>query len=300
MKKKIGCKALAAAMTVCLAIAVTPAVSVAAADGVTEAYAAGAVETRASIPQGAHVVNVNINGRRVLSGRVFNYNRITYVPMFSFSDWLGVFTYSQSGKTATVTGTNLKISARAGDYYIIANDRYFYTGEPVMQYGGTIYVPILPMVKALNSYVSWDSKAGAFQVYSGDTRRLKTAAQVYNESEVYWLSRIISAESRGEPMKGKMAVGNVVLNRVRSSAYPNTIYGVIFDKRYGIQFSPVANGTIYNTPTADSIIAAKMCLEGYSLSSEIIYFLNPSVASSSWIIKNRPHAFTIGKHSFYK
>ena len=101
-------------------------------------------------------------------------------------------------------------------------------------------------------------------------------------------------------MKGKIAVGNVVLNRVRSSAYPNTIYGVIFDKKFGTQFAPVANGTIYNTPTADSMIAAKICLEGYSLSSEIIYFLNPSVASSSWIIKSRPHAFTIGKHAFYE
>jgi N-acetylmuramoyl-L-alanine amidase len=101
-------------------------------------------------------------------------------------------------------------------------------------------------------------------------------------------------------MKGKIAVGNVVLNRVRSSAYPNTIYGVIFDKRYGIQFSPVANGTIYNTPTAESIIAAKICLEGYTLSNEILYFLNPSIVGSSWITKTRPYAFKVGNHAFYK
>ena len=101
-------------------------------------------------------------------------------------------------------------------------------------------------------------------------------------------------------MKGKIAVGNVVLNRVRSSAYPGTIYGVIFDNRYGIQFAPVANGTIYNTPTVDSIIAAKICLEGYSLSSDILYFVNPQKAPNSWIANNRPYSFTIGNHAFFE
>ena len=302
MKKKFGCKALAAAMTVCLAIAVSPAVSVAAADGVTETRAAVAVESRASIPSGAYRLNVNINGRSVLSGRVFNLGGVTYVPMFDFADWLGNFnqTYNSSTRTARMTGTNLDISATVGNIYIVANGRYFYTGGSVMLHNGEVYVPISPLVKALNSYLRWSSSNSTFYVSSGDTRRLKNGTQFYNSDEVYWLARIISAESRGEPMKGKIAVGNVVLNRVRSSAYPNTIYGVIFDKRYGIQFAPVANGTIYNTPTSDSIIAAKICLEGYSLSNEVIYFLNPSASTSSWIIRSRPYAFTIGKHAFYK
>ena len=101
-------------------------------------------------------------------------------------------------------------------------------------------------------------------------------------------------------MNGKLAVGNVVLNRVRSAAYPNTIYGVIFDRKYGIQFSPVANGTIYNVPTEDAVIAAKMCLEGYSLSSDILYFVNPTKAPDSWIAKNRKYAFSIGNHAFFE
>ena len=305
MKKKIGCRAFAAAMTVCLAIAVSPALSVAAADGVTEAPQVRATyvsnyESRAAIPQGAYQVNVNINGRRVLQGRVFNYNKITYVPMFAYADWLGVFQYSQSGNYATITGTNLKITARAGDLYISANDRFFYTGEPVLNYNGVIYVPILPMTKALNCHVAYNSSIGAFEVRSGDSRRLAHGSQVYAEDAVYWLSRIISAEAKGEPMEGKIAVGNVVLNRVRSSAFPNTIYGVIFDKKYGIQFSPVANGTIYASPTAESVIAAKICLEGYSLSDDALYFVNLHIAPNSWISQNRPYLFTIGNHTFYK
>ncbi len=259
-------------------------------------------ETSRAIPSGAYNINLNVNGRSVLRGRVFNLGGITYVPMFAFADWLGNFTYSyNSGKaTAKVEGENLEITAHAGDLYIIANDRYFYTGREVIEFGGEIYVPILPMTKALNSRVQWRDDINGFYVSSGDTRLLKNASQVYRDDEVFWLARIISAEAQGEPMNGKIAVGNVVLNRVRSSAYPNTIYGVIFDKKYGVQFSPVANGTIYNTPTPDSIIAAKMCLEGYSLSSEILYFVNPKVAPNSWIAQNRSYAFTVGNHAFFE
>jgi N-acetylmuramoyl-L-alanine amidase len=121
----------------------------------------------------------------------------------------------------------------------------------------------------------------------------------YSDDAVYWLSRIISAESRGEPLLGQIAVGCVVLNRVRSSAYPNTIWGVIFDRKNGTQFSPVANGTIYQTPTALSVIAAKICLEGYSVSSDAIFFFEPTASTSSWIEQNRPYLFTIGRHKFY-
>ena len=255
-----------------------------------------------AIPQGSYPINLNVNGRQVLKGKVFNLGGITYVPMFAFADWLGSFTYSYNANTATakVEGENLVIIAHEGDLYIMANDRYFYTGREVIRFGDEIYVPILPMTKALNSRVQWRDDINGFYVSNGDTRLLKNASQVYRDDEVYWLARIISAESRGEPMKGKIAVGNVVLNRVRSPLFPNTIYGVIFDKKYGVQFSPVENGTIYNTPTADSIIAAKMCLEGYSLSSDILYFVNPAKAPNSWIANNRTYAFTVANHAFFE
>jgi N-acetylmuramoyl-L-alanine amidase len=170
----------------------------------------------------------------------------------------------------------------------------------VLLHNNELYIPIRPLVKALNCYVDWSANQSSFIVRSGDTSRLRTAEQVYNDSEVYWLARIISAEARGEDFKGKLAVGNVVLNRMRSKDFPNTIYGVIFDKKYGTQFAPTANGTIYNTPTAESIIAAKACLEGYSLSSNILYFFNPAYSSATWIKQNRKYAFTVGNHVFYE
>jgi N-acetylmuramoyl-L-alanine amidase len=61
----------------------------------------------------------------------------------------------------------------------------------------------------------------------------------------------------------------------------------------------VASGTIYKTPTKESIIAAKICLEGYNIDEAILFFMNPKIATSNWISKNRPYAFTIGNHAFY-
>lgn len=255
-----------------------------------------------SLPEGTVRTGINVNGRRVLEGRVFVIDGVTYVPMFKFADWLGMFTYttSQSGNISTgkVKGENLEITAVEDSLYISANGRYFYTVSRVLELAGELYIPIEPMVKALNCHIGRDA-GGAYVVRSGDTRLLKSADRFYREDEVYWLSKIISAESRGESLEGKIAVGNVVLNRVRSAQFPNTIYGVIFDKKFGVQFTPVANGTIYQEPTAESVIAAKICLEGYTLSNEALYFLNPKYSTASWVQNNREFAFTIGNHSFY-
>ncbi len=254
-----------------------------------------------ALPANSYRMNVNINGRDVLQSQVFGIGSTTYVPMFKFCDWLGVFSYSydKSHGVATVSGKGLQISATEGALYIVANGRYFYTVDEILEINGVIYVPIRALTKALNSKIEWSSRDNEYKVYSGDTSRLKTASQVYNNDEIYWLSRIINAEAGGEPLQGKIAVGNVILNRVRSAQFPNTIYSVIFDKRFGVQFSPTANGAIYKTPNAESIIAAKMCIEGYSLSTDVLYFFNPKTSPTNWISQNRQVAFKVGNHAFY-
>ncbi len=300
--KKRFLKMLAFTAVASLSIGCLPILSAGAASATSSdtATVAEQADVRA-LPEGAQRTGVNINGRRVLEGRVFVIDGITYVPMFKFADWLGIFEYSTSSSGAVtsgrIEGENLVITASEDSLYIYANGRYFYTVGKVMEIGGELYVPITPLVKALNSRLSYNN--GSYTVSSGDTRMLKSAEQFYDDGAVYWLSRIISAEARGESLRGKMAVGNVVLNRVRSSQFPNTIYGVIFDKKYGVQFAPTENGTIYNTPTAESVIAAKMCLEGYSITNTALYFFNPRYTSGSWVRENREYAFTIGNHVFY-
>lgn len=120
-------------------------------------------------------------------------------------------------------------------------------------------------------------------------------------ADLHWLSRIIHAEAGAEPYNGKVAVGNVIMNRVASTSFPNTIKGVIFEYYKGIpQFSPVADGTIYNTPSAESVQAAKDALNGIKPVGNSTYFFNPDKAEGKWIVNNKTYVTRIGDHVFYK
>lgn len=121
----------------------------------------------------------------------------------------------------------------------------------------------------------------------------------YDENDVYWLARIIEAEAGGESGEGKLAVANVVLNRVASGSYPDTIYDVIFNTKYGTQFEPTSNGAIYNTPSEESIEAAKRALSGENNIGGALYFYNPSLVDAVWIRTNCTYIQTIGCHNFY-
>lgn len=120
-------------------------------------------------------------------------------------------------------------------------------------------------------------------------------------TDLYWLSRIIHAEAEAEPYSGKVAVGDVILNRVKSNLFPNSVKGVIFEYYLGIpQFSPVADGTIYNTPDADSIKAAIDALNGINYIGTATYFFNPDKSEGTWIVNNKIYVKRIGNHVFYK
>lgn len=123
----------------------------------------------------------------------------------------------------------------------------------------------------------------------------------YNQADVYWLSRIISAEARGESQLGQIAVGAVILNRVESSLYPNTVKEVVFQYTGGIpQFSPVADGSIYSEPTASAVKAAYSALAGNDPTYGAIYFYNPQLTSYHNWVRTRPVTVVIGNHVFAK
>ena len=191
------------------------------------------------------------------------------------------------------------MTVQEGAVYITANGHVYYTVGEVINKNGSLYVPIRPLARTMNLTLSWNAGRRCVELSEEGRKSAFVSWANYNKDDLYWLSRIISAESRGEPIEGQIAVGNVVLNRVRSQSYPNTIYGVIFDRKHGTQFSPVSFGTIYNTPSAESTIAAKLCLEGYSITDDALFFMNPRIATSNWIAQNRPFLFSIGKHDFY-
>ena len=199
---------------------------------------------------------------------------------------------------ADVQKGELTASAIEGEQLVIANGRYLYSDLPNIYRDKVLYVPVASAVEAVG---------GKIERVSGKYHYLKTnehAAIAHGDSYydadcVLWLGRIIQAESGNQPLEGKIAVGSVVMNRVDSPDYPNTIYSVIFDDKYGVQFTPAATGSVWCTPSEDSIKAAKIVLDGYRTDDDILYFMNEAIATSTWISDNCDYAFTIADHSFW-
>ncbi len=117
-----------------------------------------------------------------------------------------------------------------------------------------------------------------------------------NSSNVNLLAKLIYGEARGESYTGQVAVGAVVMNRVKSSSFPNTIAGVIYQKG---AFDAVADGQINKTPDATAKKAAQDALNGWDPSYGAIYYFNPATATNKWIW-SRPVTVVIGKHRFCK
>ena len=117
-----------------------------------------------------------------------------------------------------------------------------------------------------------------------------------NSSNVNLLARLIYGEARGEPYSGQVAVGAVVLNRVKSSSFPNTISGVIYQSG---AFDVVSDGQINLTPNSTAQKAAQDAINGWDPSYGAIYYFNPATATNKWIW-SRPMTVTIGKHRFCK
>lgn len=273
------------------------AMGIAAGSHVTEGQAEyGAAE--ASARAGERSVSVYVNGARY-QGRAFLNGSVTYVGLREFSMHMGVTSVSWESqmKTATVNSDILSLSAKNQSLYITANGRYLWAGSGIIIRSGTMYVPLRTLAKAFGCSVDWNAKEFAAYVKGGGA--IANGGSYYDSDSLYWLSRIIHAEASGESLLGKVAVGTVVLNRVASSEFPNNIYDVIFDKKNGVQFTPTANGAINCTPSEESIIAAKLCLDGASISERVMFFINEALAQSSWVSDNRTFVVTVGNHKFY-
>ncbi len=117
-----------------------------------------------------------------------------------------------------------------------------------------------------------------------------------NSNNLNLLSRLIYGEARGEPYTGQVAVGAVVMNRVKSSSFPNTISGVIYQSG---AFDATTDGQINLTPDSTARKAAQDALNGWDPSYGAIYYFNPATATNKWIW-SRPMTVTIGKHRFCK
>lgn len=218
-------------------------------------------------------------------------NGVTYVPLRTFLDRLGGWELewdSTKKQAVAISGEHSLTADPNAD--IIVLDGLEYAGSVYVENGRT-WVPLRLTANILGGSAVWDPWLGGAAVTSADAE--------HDAVELYWLSRIISAESRGEPMNGQIAVGNVVLNRVKSHQFPDSIPAVIFDTMNGVQFEPVENGTVYNAPSEQSVEAARRTLDGADAIGEALYFYAPALSRGVWINANRTYYDTIGCHRFY-
>lgn len=234
-------------------------------------------------------VPVTVNERTLVEGRLIGAH--TYLPLRSLCQALGYedLTWDSAARTATFTREGQTVRVTPGQSAIVTAGVSQPLNAPVLLEGGRTLVPLRSFAQIFAHTVKWDPASRSVALYTDGSQK----------DDLYWLARIIQAESGLEPWEGKLAVGDVVMNRVADADFPDTVYGVIFDRKFAVQFTPVANGTVYNPPGREAIRAATACLGGTQYTGEALYFLNPALSTSFWIPENRRYLFTIGGHDFY-
>lgn len=249
-------------------------------------------------------IKVVVNGVNIpFDTQPYIENGSVFVPIRFVSEALNSdsINWNQNSQTAEIKSENKDILVTVGSSIATVNGQTVQLDAPVQLYNDRTFVPIRFFSNALGvDSVRWNQDSFTVNIKKkGLVINLNNITSAYSDEDLYWLSRLVEAESGGEPFEGKVAVADTVINRKNSGQYTDTIKGVIFDTNNGVQYSPVLNGSIYNTPSQDSINAAKQALEGYDVVENSMYFLNPTIAESNWIQNNRTFYETIGNHQFY-
>ena len=227
---------------------------------------------------------------------------MTYVSVKVMSQQLDTtaqVAWDAERQTVTVTTGSLTLTAGVGQKYLVANGRYLYLPEGViLTEEGQTMVSLDALVKAFDATLGWDGEAGTFVVTRG-SGAIESGDTFYGENDLFWLSRVIYAESGNQVLEGKMGVGIVVLNRVndRSGIWPDSIKGVIAQRN---QFSTYKNGRLANrTPNAESVVAAKLVLDGGIVEEVKNAYFFDTFRQNSWAARNKTVVAAIGGHRFY-
>ena len=162
---------------------------------------------------------------------------------------------------------------------------------------GVAMIPLRDAAKVFSGQVLWEAATQTAQITGGPL--LESGETFYDQQDLLWIARIVTHESGNQPLDGKVAVANVILNRMSSAAFPNTAEEVIFDTRSGVQFVTRSSQKIYRAPNQESWLAAKLALEGYETAPDCLYFASNAVSKTCWAGRNRQTYCIIGGHTFF-
>jgi len=254
-------------------------------------FMAGATGQVLAAEEAAEVPQVYIDGVLTENVHATVIDQATYVSFTALVSALQPdAVISWEGGQSVARAEGIEVAARPGAVYLQANGRYLYVPEGIQAGENETLVPVRTLAQALGAEVSWD---GAVQITSEGTP-LVTGEEFYDAEAVFLLSHIIYNESGNQPMEGKIAVGNVLLNRVAHPSFPSTLYDVIYQPG---QFYPEKTGCMEKTPNEGSVIAAKLCLEGAVVVPDAYWF--NGAGKSCWASQNKECVAVIGGHAFY-
>ena len=225
-----------------------------------------------------------------------------YAPIRFVLNALGIYDmqWKDDEKSVTFSYEDCVVKLYAGYRYAFVNDEKIPLDNGIVLKNDRTLAPVRFISELFGFTVEWNEDYYIADLTKDGLIVDETIIEdEYSIEDLKWLFSLIEAESKGEPFLGKIAVGNVVLNRVKDKNFPDTISGVIFDTKFGIQFQPVANNSIYNMPSLESVIAGKLAIRDVNPVGNSLYFFNPKIASSFWIPNNRTYYKTINNHDFY-
>ena len=240
----------------------------------------------------------------LLADRACVKNGLVYISPESICDYYGVeIAVSTTPTSFEISGTDLYMSGSTDNEYLQANYRYLYTPEKFVIEDGRVYLSKAVIERVFGVKVTVFGDPVQVELSTDGISLIQGGADYYavnySSEDLFWLPRIIYAETKDQPMAGLIAVGNVVHNRLEHEQFPDTVFEVIFDNQHAVQFTPAATGAVLDDPDERSIVAAYLCLEGYNTAGESLYFVNPDKGASRWCEEKLQFVCTIGDHDFY-
>ena len=197
----------------------------------------------------------------------------------------------------------LSVTGDAGTGYFLAGERYLFAPHGWLTVDGRAWLPADALARIFGVEISCAEDPLRAEILTLGAQLMDGSGLYYldrcSDTEFYWLVHVIAAEAGNQPLAGQLGVGNVVMNRVESEIFPNSIQEVVFQDNGGAAFSPVGSGEIHMVSDELSLIAAYLVLEGYNNVGESLYFVNPNVGNASWVTANRTFVVRIGDHDFY-
>lgn len=251
---------------------------------------------------GAQSVPVYIDG--LLSARAYVSGEAVFLPPEAVCAAARLsMSWSEDNGTLTLSVPGAVLTGHKDDGYFEADGRYIYAPDGWLVKGDVLYLPSDAVERLFGVKINVSEKRDRLELSTDKLAVISGGANYYElnyDAELlYWLPQIINAEAKFEPLAGQIGVGNVVMNRLSSPDFPDTIFEVIYDTEHTVQFEPISTGGIFQEPTEQATIAAYLCLEGYSTVGGSLYFVNPDYGSG-WFDSSLELVETIGHHNFYK